>query len=313
MGRHIKSYSEVVNESISKGSVILIKGKSEKGKKKLYVTHITGSVSLQNGAVMLFLSDEFYRIKEEEGRLKAVKISYRSEEELKSALNLKSPGKISIVKNENKTPFHWKTLKHTSIQAALKEIEGEIMPGTYLFESVSKDDDTDQAWREFIDLVFERTANTVFFGKNEIDIIRYRIDDIYQEIWDSEKSNLEVEWELELTVLLKGAIFKQYMEKLNLTTKTTRVIFYFKSDLGLDLKYDPGDYWTPSYSDVEIDSVETYLEATLVDGSSPESAKSQELEKEINKIVSSKEMLPDELEKFISPNLSSQTFIRREK
>jgi hypothetical protein len=120
----------VVNESISRGSVILIKGKSEKGKKKLYVTHITGSVSLPNGAVMLFLSDEFYRIKEEEGRLKAIKISYRSEEELKSALNLKSPGKISIVKNEKKTPFHWKTLKHTSIQTALKEIEEEVMPGT---------------------------------------------------------------------------------------------------------------------------------------------------------------------------------------
>jgi ABC-type uncharacterized transport system ATPase subunit len=121
MKKHIKSYSEI-NESIGRGSVILIKGKPENGKKKLYAAHVEGHSALPHGGVMLFLADEFYRIKEDDGKLKGVKISYRNDDSLKSALNLKSPGKISIVKNNNKTPLHWKTSKHTSIISALREI-----------------------------------------------------------------------------------------------------------------------------------------------------------------------------------------------
>jgi hypothetical protein len=313
MGQHIKSYLEVVNESIGRGSVVFIKGKSEKGKKRLYAAHLISSTALPTGGVMLFLSDEFYRIKEEEGQLKAVKIGYRSEDDLKSALNLKSPGKISIVKNNNKTPLHWKTLKHTSIQAALNELEDDLKQADYLFESVSQKNKEDLLWEEFINLVFSKTVNTLFFGKDEIDILRYRIEDVYQNIWESDESNIEVEWSLDTFVLLKDKIFKPYLEPLGLVKKSIEVSFFFTSDVSMDIRYDRGDYWTPPSSDASIDSVDTRLDLVTVDGSEPTSPQSRELELQVKKIVSKGEMLPDELEKFILSNLSSQSFIRREK
>lgn len=313
MGKHVKSYAQVVNESIGRGSIVLIKGKADGEKKKLYATHITGSAALPNKGMMLFLSDDFYRIKEEDGRLKAVKIGYRSEDDLKSALNLKSPGKISIARNNNKTPLHWKTLKHTSIQSALKEIESDLTQDAYLLESVAQQDEDIRLWNEFTDLVLARTVNTVFLGKEEIDVISYRIDDIYSDILDSEESQVVIEWQLDLKVLLRDRVFKPYLEHFEISKKSIEVSFFFTSDISLYIQYDRGDYWTPPSTDVDINSAETHLDEVMVEGSDLSSEKSQELISQVRSLVAKKEMLPDELEKFILPNLSSQLLMRKEK
>jgi len=134
MKKHIMEYSQVINESFGVGSVILINGKSEDSGKKLYATHIIGSAALNPGATMLFLSDDFYRIKKDGDRLKAVRIGFSTESALKSALNVSSTGRISIIKNNNKTPFHWITLKHKVMHTALHAVEDVLNKDNYILE-----------------------------------------------------------------------------------------------------------------------------------------------------------------------------------
>lgn len=129
-----------MNESVLRNGIVLIKGKPRgKNKEKmLYAGHVVDSVEIRPGATMLFMSDQFYRIIKEGDRLKGVKINWRSEESLKDSLNLKSPGKISIVKNNNKTPYHWKTLKETTISQALEQVKDSIDFSDYIFESAGQ-------------------------------------------------------------------------------------------------------------------------------------------------------------------------------
>lgn len=138
MLKHIQRYS-AVNESFRQHGVILIKGKPKKGGERfLYAGHVNAELELKAGAKMMILSDTFYRVvRGESGRLKGEKINWRSEDSLKSALNLKSPGKISLVKNNNKTPYHWKTLKHTNITDALSAVDQDLRDPDYLFESAN--------------------------------------------------------------------------------------------------------------------------------------------------------------------------------
>jgi len=134
MKKHIMEYSQVINESFGVGSVILINGKSEDSGKKLYATHIIGSAALNPGATMLFLSDDFYRIKKDGDRLKAVRIGFSTESALKSALKVSSTGRISIIKNNNKTPFHWITLNHKVMHTALHAVEDVLNKDNYILE-----------------------------------------------------------------------------------------------------------------------------------------------------------------------------------
>jgi hypothetical protein len=134
MKKHIMEYFEVINESFGVGSVILINGKAEDSGKKLYATHIVGSAELNPGATMLFLSDDFYRIKKDGEKLKAVRIGFSNEAALKSALKVSSAGRISIIKNNNKTPFHWITLKHKVLHTALHAVEEVLNKDNYILE-----------------------------------------------------------------------------------------------------------------------------------------------------------------------------------
>ena len=174
--KHIKSYFEKINESVRPGSVILIKGAPENGKTKIFAAHVKGVHEIKEGAQMLFLSDDFYRIKKEGDQYKSVKISYKSDESLKKVLNLKTPGKISIVKNNNKTPLHWKTLKSMTVSSALSDITGELEDSKYLLESVEVDTvDRDQLWKEYYNLVAQKALNTVFLNDRQLEILDYNI------------------------------------------------------------------------------------------------------------------------------------------
>lgn len=114
--------------------IILIKGMAKKGDSFLYACHVKAQLELRAGATMLILSDIFYRVvKSNTGKLKGILINWKDESDLKAALNFKSDGRLSVVKNHNKTPYHWKTLKHTTIAAALAAVEHDLDHAHYLF------------------------------------------------------------------------------------------------------------------------------------------------------------------------------------
>jgi hypothetical protein len=314
MTKYIKSYSDI-NESIGRGSVILIKGKPEGGKKKLYATHVLGTAEISHGATMLFLSDDFYRIKEDDGKLKAVKISYRSEDSLKSVLNLKSPGKISVVKNNNKTPFHWKTTKHTALHTALKEVESELLGNSYILESANEQDARSTMWNEFALLIQKRTANTVFLGNKQIDILDYNIEDDVdhkaERQADRDKDSfVKIEWEMTCTVRLRGQEFNKYLEYFEYDDRIVEVTFVFESGVEIQTSHDPGDYWTPPYTDTEIfaetELLDPYVDGATADSKDPEM---EEIIKNSNSII--KEFLDYDLKQLVSKNLRNQLLLKR--
>lgn len=268
MTKYIKLFEDQVNEStMGRGSIVLIKGKPEKGKRKLFATHIVGFAELKPGAVMLFLADDFYRIREDDGKLKAVKISYRSEDSLKSVLNLKTPGKISVVRNNNKTPLHWKTLKHTSLTSALKEVERDLIGDDYLFESESADDVA--LFNEFSNEVSKALLRALEGTRGEITITDYKatediVNRIEENIDFSETRQGETEWEADYFFLTIDSKFKKY-EALELPSEIV-VGFSFSTEASFNYSYYPGDYWTPPSSDSEVDEIETELVGLFVEG-----------------------------------------------
>lgn len=268
MTKYIKLFEDQVNEStMGRGSIVLIKGKPEKGKRKLFATHIVGFAELKPGAVMLFLADDFYRIREDAGKLKAVKISYRSEDSLKSVLNLKTPGKISVVRNNNKTPLHWKTLKHTSLTSALKEVELDLIGGDYLFESEVADNTA--LFNSFSNEVSKALLRALEGARGEITITNYEatediVNRIEGDIDFNETNRGETEWDADYFFLTIDQKFKKY-EVLELPSEIV-VGFSFSTEASFNYSYDPGDYWTPSSSDSEVDEIETEFIGMYVEG-----------------------------------------------
>ena len=270
MNKYVKLFEEKISESsMGRGSIVLIKGKPERGKRKLFATHIIGFAELKPGAVMLFLSDDFYRIKEEDGKLRAVKISYRSEDSLKSVLNLKTPGKISVVRNNNKTPLHWKTIKHTSISSALKDVEGDLLGDDYLFESEGPEY---QRINEFYNDAAKAFFRALDGAKNEIVIVEYSSDsDITQKIEESidfsETDNGSTEWEASFQLLPLSSNFEKYatLSNVNLNEEIW-LDFMFSTEASFNYSYDPGDHWTPPSSDTELSEISTSIESIFVNG-----------------------------------------------
>lgn len=128
--KYVKQYSAVF-ESTDRGAVIFVKGRPREGGRRLYVTKILGKSQFKPGAITYFLPQEIFRVKEIDGALKAVKVQ-ASDPDLKEMLNFKSPGKISLVQNNSKTPWHWRSLKHDKIYTAIADLEDEIRSGDYL-------------------------------------------------------------------------------------------------------------------------------------------------------------------------------------
>ena len=318
MKKYIKDYSQI-NESIGRGSVVLIKGKPEGGKKKLYAAHVLGTADISHGATMLFLSDDFYRIKEEDGNLRALKIGYRNEESLKSVLNLKSPGKISIVKNNNKTPFHWKTTKHTHINSALKDIEHELLKDSYIFEELKDPTEHDDMWNEFSTLVLKRTMNTLFLGKRQIDVLDYSMtEDVGEKAMESTESGYgrresysKVSWQVDCTVRLRGAEFQKYLDYFEYTDRESDVNFMLMSLVEINTQHDPGDRWTPPYSESEVGDIETEITESFVDGSDTGGGDVELLEimRATDKVIAT--FLDEDLEKLIKKNCKNQLILRK--
>lgn len=130
--KHIISFDKLL-ESVQHNAIVLIKGKPKKGNRPLYAAHVLNSIEVRPGAEMMFLSDVFYRIEWNDGRLRGDRISWRDEYSLRETLNLNSPGRISVVKNNNKTPFHWLTALHTNLRDALDSVQGRIDFSDYDF------------------------------------------------------------------------------------------------------------------------------------------------------------------------------------
>ena len=267
MNKHISNYPTWLNESVGSGSVVLIKGKEEGGKRKLFATHVKGSSEPRPGVTMLFLSDDFYRIIEVDGKLKAVKIGYRSDDSLKSTLNLKSPGKISVVKNNTKTPFHWKTLKHTNLASALREVEPSILgESEYLFESVDPDF-REKMITEYSNYILKKTLRSAFFGTDDVYALEYSVDSsIKSMVNDADESAIhDLEWEASIDVFDPSEEVDPYLEYFE-AAQPIRIAMTFSSDIDLEIEYDRGDYDTPASSYSSISDITTKLTEIYLEG-----------------------------------------------
>jgi hypothetical protein len=253
MNKYVKTYA-TLNESVQHNGIILIKGKP-KGKSKdqmLYAAHVISSAEVRPGAVMLFLSDQFYRIVQEGERLKGVKINWRSEESLKDSLNLKSPGKISLVKNNNKTPYHWKTLKETSISQALDKVKSDLLGSDYLFESIEVTDST-----LYVDLINSAIDSIYNKGKSAF-VLGWKAQGLYDLIEGEEDDDGQGSVERDHTVAISLVYTDpELVESLiNLGASPRQTInFEITSEIQFTSWYHPGDYMNPPEGDSEVTGV----------------------------------------------------------
>jgi len=117
------------------GSIVLIKGvELPDGKHRLFFNYIKKILFYdrykrkdEKGQPirMVILGDDFYRLRMENDRLKPVKIGFTSEEGKKKALGFRVKTD-SIVLNDQKTPYHWETLKYTWVGNMMVEMRETI-------------------------------------------------------------------------------------------------------------------------------------------------------------------------------------------
>lgn len=201
-----------IHESIGVGSSILINGSGKA--KKLYMGRVTGVVELKKGVKLLFLANDFYRVVDRGGKLSLVRVDYMTSASLKSVLNIKQDGKISIVTNSNKTPYHWLTLKHTSPFAALREVEELIRVSNYLLESV-QEPEREAKWNLFGNYLAHKVLTKVLTGEDTIDVFSYLVSDgLASEIdnGDAREAAYEVNWGADLQVFDRSTNIKEYLE-----------------------------------------------------------------------------------------------------
>ena len=319
MTKHIKSYSTILTESIQRGSIVLVKGKPKGGKCKLYATHVLSSVTTPQGAVMLYLADEFHRIKEVEGELRATKVGYRSEEELKASLNLKSPGKISVVKNNNKTPLHWKTLKHTTLYQALREIKDDLIEDNFLLENDTEHED---AWNTMYNSIIKRVLTTAFLGKKEIDFLEYELPEgegavelEYNNIDEEDHhfSNFTVEWSLDLTAFVRDPETVKLLERFRVIGSFELTIF-FESKVDVNVTgYRPDNrhYINRSYPEFEIGTIDNKLDLITVEGG--DGVYDSELKEIVTQVTSIIKDKTDTqiMSEIVLPNLRNQLLLTK--
>ena len=204
--KYLKTRDQL-NEGIGRGSVILIKGNPIGGKRRLYATTIIGYNEFRPNAMMLFLSSDFYRIVESKDqsidperagptpRLKAIKTDYRTEESLKKALNLKTPNRISVVRNNNKTPFHWRTMQFTDVHMALRGVDNLLNLGEYILESENYEHPSDEEWDKFLNEIAKKTIRTIFNKSNEVLFMDLDMDVDLEDIGlQSSDEDEQVDW-----------------------------------------------------------------------------------------------------------------------
>jgi hypothetical protein len=259
---YIKPF-EPINESMKQHGIILIKGKP-KGKNReqmLFATHVNTWAELRPGAMMMFLSDTFYRVIKEDDRLKGVKINWRDEDSLKDALNFKAPNKISVVRNNNKTPYHWKTLKHTNLRDALDSVEGDLLGSSFIFESSN-------SLKSIEKIVTDDAIDAIFREGTNIIVLDWTIPtrDFTDNIESDERNGSEnIEWEATFDCLYVGR--PELDEKLReMELNRFEVTITFDSTFSFNQWYDSGDWDTPPDGGIEITDMNTEISYISVGG-----------------------------------------------
>ena len=262
MNTYIKPF-ESINESVKQNAIILIKGKP-KGKDReqvLYATHVNSCAEVRPGAMLMFLSNTFYRITMDDNKLKGVKINWKDEDSLKAVLNFKSPGKLSVVRNNNKTPFHWKTLKHTNLLDALRAVETDLLESSYLHESADLTQPIEKTVAiDALDAILKDGTNVI--------VLNWEIpnDSIIDALnSESPDSSEDIEWEASFDCIHVGRpeLDTQLKEK---ELRRFEITIYFSSEADFTRRYSPGSYDSPPDEDIEIDSIETQINSIQLVG-----------------------------------------------
>jgi hypothetical protein len=262
MNMYIKLF-EPINESMKQHGILLIKGKP-KGKSKeqmLFATHVNTWTELRPGAKMMFLSDIFYRVIKDDDKLKGVKINWRDEDSLKDALNFKAPGKLSVVLNNNKTPYHWKTLKHTNLRDALDSVEGDLTGSSFVFESTDSLESIEK-------LVTDDVIDSIFKDGKNVIVLDWDIPDtnITDNVSSDERRGTDTsEWEATFDCIYVGR--PELDEELKeMELDRFEVTIYFESTFSFEQWYDPGDRDTPPDGDIEITDIDTDIVSISIGG-----------------------------------------------
>jgi hypothetical protein len=166
-------------------------------------------------------------------------------------------------------------------------------------------------WNEFSTMIEKRVINTLFLGNKQIDVLSYEMDqDIDSKAIDRGEDTM-VDWELTCTVRLRGKEFEPYLQYFEYESRESDVTFVFNSAIEVRVDHDPGDYWTPPYTDVDVFRIETEISESYVDGSS--SAGDPELIELIKKTDAIIENFSDhELKELLTKNLRNQLILKKE-
>jgi hypothetical protein len=259
--KHLLSREQLLTESLGTGSIIFVNGQEKDGMKKLYVTHIKGYKDLGR-ATMYFLANDFYRVKKEGDSLKAVKVGFDNEDQLRKALSIKKGGEIvSIVGNWKKTPWHKESVKYTSIESALREFKPRILGnGDLLLESSQASPDFDDAYN----LAFVDVFETIFFNKKSVDILAYTVDGLEEAVdaaIDRESKDDVAEWNVELTILFLDEKYTPFIEA-GVFNRIEKVSISMASDISLS-SYYAGGAWQTDASVEGTELVELYVDGAL--------------------------------------------------
>ena len=244
--KHLLSREQLLTESLGTGSIIFVNGQEKDGMKKLYVTHIKGYKDLGR-ATMYFLANDFYRVKKEGDSLKAVKVGFDNEEQLRKALSIKKGGEIvSIVGNWKKTPWHKESVKYTSIESALREFKHRILGnGELLLESAQALPDFDDAYN----MAFVDVLETIFFDKKSVDILAHTADGLEEAVdsaIDRESRDDVAEWNVELTVLFLDEKYTPFIEA-GMFNRIEKISISMASDISLTSYYAGGVHGTDAH------------------------------------------------------------------
>lgn len=205
--KHLMTFSEL-NESIGRGSVLLIKGREREDGRPLYVTTVDGWAEIKPGVKMVFISDRVYRVIYREGKgFSGVPVSYYDEAGLKGIFNMRNQGKPSIVLNHNKTPFHWITLKYSDIGTALRSIGPNLFAHDLIFESqqIPKKINTRSEAANFV--VRELISILNGTGSDIVSVKRFEfegIDNFNSDPDPEEEGPIEFEWSMSIDIEFKS-------------------------------------------------------------------------------------------------------------
>lgn len=283
-----------IHESIGVGSSILINGSGKA--KKLYMGRVTGVVELKKGVKLLFLANDFYRVVDRGGKLSLVRVDYMTSASLKSVLNIKQDGKISIVTNSNKTPYHWLTLKHTSPFAALREVEELIRVSNYLLESV-QEPEREAKWNLFGNYLAQKVLTKVVTGEDTIDIFSYTIsDELANEIDNGTDISSEASWGADLQVFDRSTNIKEYLEYFDMY-QPIEVNLTFNSSFVMASQIRG----YPKAEDYQVDESNVLIEGLTIDPIQEVTDLIEKLRAEVEKTSDGEHLLKTLLDKNAQP------------